>query len=307
MAIWKSKKLSRTESEGQGMEIEPIATESISVDSNRAEESVKSSQAHPDIPDPVETSKPHPLVSPEENRSSPIHEGEIFFPREIVHDLPASERFRIIRAKIERLNLLHDNYRVIAVTSSVQSEGKSVVSANLARALSLDPLGKTVIVDCDLRRPNVHSFFAVPRRPGLTDAVYRSIPLEAIVIPITHSLDVVPAGSELIDPAQGVERPEFAQFISDLRQRYRYVVLDCPPVLLCPEPITISLIADTSLLVVRAWHTAKRLVKDAIEHLGRQRILGIVLNEGDDSAREYLDYGYYGYRYSREKPKDSKD
>lgn len=232
-------------------------------------------------------------------RTSPIHEGEVFCAKETLVDMPASERFRILRAKIERLNLLQDEYRVIAVTSAVQSEGKSVVASNFARALSLDPLGKTVLIDCDLRRPSLHNFFCVSRRPGLSDAVYRSLNPSSVAISITPSLDVIPAGSELIDPAQGIERPELAQIIQELRANYRYVIIDCPPVLLCPEPITISLLCDTTVLVVKAWHTPKKLVRDAVEAIGRQRILGVVLNEAEDSTQEHKYYGYYGYRGKR--------
>lgn len=238
------------------------------------------------------------------SRRSQIHEGDVFFPQEIIKDLSTSERFRILRAKIERLNLLQDNYHVLAVTSAIQSEGKSVVSANLARALSLDPVGKTLLIDCDLRRPNVHNFFDIPRRPGLTDAIYRNVPIDVLVNSVSPGLDVLTAGSELIDPAQGIERPEFSALIAEARIRYRYVLIDCPPVLICPEPITISLIVDSTILVVRAWHTAKNLIKEAIEAIGKHRILGTVLNDGDDITKDYLDYGYYDYRLNRSKAKD---
>lgn len=229
-------------------------------------------------------------------QNSPLHEGNILFAHEAVKDLPASERFRMIRAKIERQNLVNDAFHIIAVTSSVQGEGKSLVSANLVRALSLDPLGKSLIVDCDLRKPQVHNFFGLSRRPGITDAIFRNIPLESVTNSVAPGLDVITAGSELIDPTQGIERPEFASLLQEMRDKYRYVIIDCPPVLLCPEPITISLIADCTILVVRGWHTARNLVHEAVDAIGKNRILGVILNDGDDASREYLDYGYYGYR-----------
>lgn len=230
-----------------------------------------------------------------------MNEGQIFLSRGNVTSFPAVERFRMLRAKIERRNLSSKGaYRLIAVTSAVPEEGKSLVAVNLARALSLDPQGKTLIVDCDLRRPTVHSFFGLQRRPGLTDAVYRGVPWDSISNTVAPGVDVITAGSELIDPTQAVERPELPEIFAQMKARYRYVIVDCPPVLLCPEPIPLSLIVDTTVLVVRAWRTDKKLVKDAVEMLGKQKILGVVFNEGEDAAKRYLDYGYYSYRRTGE-------
>jgi len=69
--------------------------------------------------------------------------------------------------------------------------------------------------------------------------------------------------------------------------------------------MAISTVVDSTILVVRAWQTAKKLVNEAVGMIGKSRILGIVMNDGMDAAKQYLDYGYYGYRDKDEVPEQS--
>lgn len=220
--------------------------------------------------------------------------GEILISGTKVASVAAAERFRMIRAKIERKNMSGGSkLELINVTSALAEEGKSITSVNLSRALSLDPYGKTLLVDCDFRRPSVSSYFNLKIEPGLSDALYGKQSLPSVIRNITDRLDVVTAGSYLSDPTQAIESPRLREFLQLLKQRYRYVVVDCPPVLLCPEPITLSDLCDGTLMVVRGWRTDKHLVKDAVSVIGREKIKGIILNDIEDVSGEYLQYGYY--------------
>lgn len=224
-----------------------------------------------------------------------LYNGSILLSEGEIIDVPAAERFRILRAQIEKQNLSgKKSYHIISVTSAVPEEGKSVVSVNLARALSLDPTSKTLLIDCDLRRPTIHEYWGMERGPGLTDLLTRGASLESVVRPIARGLDLIPAGNPVPDPAQAVEQPVFARYLQELRKHYRYIIVDCPPVLLCPEPITISSVVEGTLLVVRGWRTEKRLVQDAVEALGKNKIMGVVMNDGMDSSKQYQYYRYYG-------------
>lgn len=225
-----------------------------------------------------------------------LHQGIILLQDGQIVNLPASERFRILRAKIERQNLSSKRYYTIAVTSAVPDEGKSVVAVNLARALSIDPMGKTLLIDCDMRKPAVHGFFKISESPGLSDVLVRGLNPESAIYSLTPRLDVLAAGTLLTDPTQAVEQPELVELLASLRERYRYIVIDCPPVLLCPEPITLSSLVDGTLLVVRAWKADKRLVNEAIDIIGRNQIMGLVMNDIIDASRIYDYYGYYGYK-----------
>ena len=233
-----------------------------------------------------------------------LNEGYIRLPEGSTLDPQASERFRIMRARIERLNLAGEEFRLLAVTSAIPEEGKSLVATNLARAMAVDPLGKTILVDCDLRKPSVHRYVGVDLAPGLSDVLVGSKTIASVVRSVEPGLDVITAGSPVVDATRVVELPQLSALLQDLRRRYRYVIVDCPPVLLCPEPLIISSIVDAAVMVVRAWRTERKLVEEAVNLIGKEKFLGAVMNGGADVLNEYGYYGYYSYeiRPSNRKP-----
>ena len=224
-----------------------------------------------------------------------LHEGGIVLSGTRTVDFQAAERFRILRAKIERMNLSSPERRVLAVTSAVPEEGKSLIAANLARALAMDPRGKTLLLDCDLRKPAVHRYFGIPFTPGLSDALVGNKSLAAVIQSLEPGLDIIAAGSPVIDATRAVELPQLSSMLDELKKHYRYIVVDCPPVLLCPEPLTLSSLVDGTIMVVRAWRTHKKLVRDAVTLLGKEKFVGVIVNDAKDALNEYGYYGYYGY------------
>jgi capsular exopolysaccharide synthesis family protein len=232
-----------------------------------------------------------------------LTQGLILLAEGYVESAAAAERFRILRAKIERKNLKEGKRtQLIAVTSAVPAEGKSVVAVNLARALSIDPIGRALIIDCDLRKPTVHQFFRLGREGGVSDALYHKKISKSFIHTVAPGLDVMTAGTPVSDAAQAIEQVELPQLLNQLREYYRYIIVDCPPALLCPEPITISSLVDTTLLTVRSWRTDKQLVQDAVEIIGKDKLMGVVLNDAYETSKHYTDYGYYSYQsYSTKK------
>ena len=226
-----------------------------------------------------------------------LHEGGIVLSGSRAIDFPAAERFRILRAKIERLNLGGSPKHVISITSAVPEEGKSLIACNLARALAMDPRGKAILVDCDLRKPAVHRYFGIPFSPGLSDVLVGTRSLSSVLQSVEPGLDIITAGSPVIDATRAVELPQLAMMLDELKKHYRYVIVDCPPVLLCPEPLTISTLTDGTIMVVRAWQTNKRLVRDAVNLIGKEKFIGAIVNDARDALNEYGYYGYYGYDY----------
>lgn len=233
----------------------------------------------------------------------PLYQGTLLTSKGPVVDLMAAERFRILRAKIERHNLGESRAHILAVTSAVPEEGKSFNSVNLARAFGVDPTGRTLLIDCDLRRPTIQEYFKIPLMPGLTDVLVGGRSIHSVIRPQAHGVDVITAGTPVNDPAAVLEQPIFARYLHELKKRYRYVIIDGPPVLVCPEPITLSMIAEATLLVIRAWSTDRRVVADAVKVIGKNRILGTILNEGSDPAETYSYYRYYGYGHTKKKKK----
>ncbi len=259
----------------------------------------------------TERKKPQiaPVLRPG-GRKSPLADGCILLSGNEIVDLEAAERFRILRSRIERRAItLGSRQQVIGVTSAVPGEGKSVVAVNLARAFGTDPQGKTIIVDCDLRKPTLHRFFSEAQGPGLSDVLCAGKSPGSVIRTVEPGLDILPAGSPVIDATRAVEQPSLHSLLEELKRRYRYVIFDCPPVLLCSEPLILAQHVSSILIVARSWKTEKNLVKDAVQMIGQKLILGIVLNECNDSLQQYGYYGYYGY--SREsinaaKAKDDK-
>lgn len=235
-----------------------------------------------------------PVLKPTGSKST-ISDGCVLLAGSQIADLEAAERFRILRAQIERKGLSLGPQQVIAVTSAVPGEGKSVVSVNLARAFGTDPQGKTLLIDCDLRKPNLHRFFGEMHSPGLSDVLVVGKSLKSVLRTVEPGLDVMCAGSPVVDSTRTIEQPGFGLMLEELKKHYRRIVLDCPPVLLCPEPLSLTNVASSALLVVRAWRTEKKLVREAVSMVGKHKILGLVMNECTDALKQYGYYSYYGY------------
>lgn len=251
---------------------------------------------HPGVP----VSKP--LTSPKMSSSGTskpgirsLSEGNILIANGELVDFVAAERFRMLRSQVDRLGLSEKPLDVLALTSAVPSEGKSVNSVNLSRAFASDPNGKAILVDCDLRKPNVHRFYKSQASPGLSDLLMAGASLDSVIHNVEHGLDTIYAGSPVIDSARTIESEGFKLLIEELKKKYRHVILDCPPVLMCSEVLSIARIASGMMLVTRAWRTEQALVAEAAELLRPHNLLGIIFNECTDSLRQYGYYGYYGY------------
>lgn len=227
-------------------------------------------------------------------QNSELYHGRIFLSGGHVQSMPIAERFRLLRARIERRNLSGTSERIIAISSAVPAEGKSLTAVNLARAFATDLSGKTLLIDCDLRKPSIDKYFSLGRVPGLTDAILSRLSIASFAFPVSKSLDVVTAGKAVEDPVRFIDDPLFAEQLHTLRNHYRYIILDCPPILLCPEPVKLNTLADSMLIVVRGWQTDRKLVKDAVDMIGKNKLMGIVINDGTDSSRQYRYYRYYG-------------
>jgi capsular exopolysaccharide synthesis family protein len=224
-----------------------------------------------------------------------LSEGCILIAGGELTDFVAAERFRMLRSQIERLRVADKHLNVFALTSAVPSEGKSVTSVNLARSFSSDPNGKTIIVDCDLRKPNLHRFYKGKSAPGLSDLLMAGASIDSVLHHVEEGLDAIYAGSPVIDSSRTIESEGFGLLLAELRESYRYVFLDCPPVLMCSEVLSIARAVSGTLLVTRAWRTEQALVAEAAEMLRSHNLLGVVFNECTDSLKQYGYYGYYGY------------
>ncbi len=189
--------------------------------------------------------------------------------------------------------------RVIAVASAVSGEGKTSVAAQLAVSIARATGEKTLLIDADLRSPDVHRLFQIVGTPGLADVLESRLTLaEAINTQWSEFVHVLPAGEMTGNPHQLVNGSCLRSLISDVRAQYAYVIVDTPPILLASEALVIAKEVDGVLLCTMRDHSREAQVKAACERLRTvgARNLGAVLN--GVPSRQYA-AKYSSYRYQR--------
>src|SRR6266446_819572 len=210
----------------------------------------------------------------------------------------AAEGFRTLRATIA-LSPRSDKYRVVAVTSTIPAEGKSLVASNLAIVMAQTGL-KTLLVDADLRRPSVHKVFRLERPIGLSSYLTEKVGSvdECIHTTEVPHLDVVCCGAVPSSPSELAGSKRMKQFLQEVRNRYDRVILDCPPVSAVSDPLIIASLSDgitfvTKFNKIRRDHARKTIQR--IQNAGIH-ILGVVLNDSEFEGKDSYYYSYYYYQ-----------
>ncbi len=197
------------------------------------------------------------------------------------------EEFRSLRTRVAAA--LNERHKVLLVTSSLPQEGKTTVSATLARSFA-QMEWRTLLVDADLRKPSVHTLFGIDRAPGLTDLLQGRVPEEdAIAASNSPHLDLLSAGSPTQSAAELLQSAEAPALLRRLAARYDYLVVDSPPLTSITDTLLLSGYVDGILLVVDGRVSPRELVKTAREQLQDRPVLGVVLN-GISTPKKY---GYY--------------
>ena len=188
--------------------------------------------------------------------------------------------------------------QVVLVTGTAPGEGKTTTLVNLATLLAVSG-ESVVVVDCDLRRANLHLRLDVPREPGLTDLFVHGLEATAVArrtrVP---GLDVIAAGTLPPNPPALLARPELATVFAQLKPHYRWVLVDSPPVAAVTDALLLAKHADSVLLVVQQNKVDRAMVKRALAALRRTtpHVVGAVLNVVDVKAKGYYGYASYGSR-----------
>ena len=208
----------------------------------------------------------------------------------------AADQYRTLRHTVDRWR--RDNgLRVMAVTSSVPGDGKSITALNLAGTLAQNPRARILIVDADLRRPSVGKYLGLDElaSPGLSGAILESSTdlAQAVIRLDRFNLSVLPAGPPPSDPYEMLNSSRLEALIADLRRAYDCVVFDTPPLLPFPDSRALGRWMDGYLLVIGAHKTQRKLVAEALRVVDDKKLIGIVFN-GDDRPRS-SHYGYHGY------------
>lgn len=184
--------------------------------------------------------------------------------------------------------------RVIMVTSALPGEGKTLTASNLALTLSESYQRRVLLVDADLRRPSIHQLFALPSLSGLSDGLRSVEDRKLTLVEVSSHLTVLPAGRPDPDPMSVLTSSRMQYVLDEAREKFDWVIVDTPPVGLMPDAHLLAAMVDGALLIIGAGMSPHRAVAKAAEVIGRDRILGVVLNR---VARNDMSHGAYYYMY----------
>lgn len=209
------------------------------------------------------------------------------------------EVYRHLRTNIE-YSSVDKKIHVINITSTQPGEGKTTTSTNLS-IVSSGQYGRVLLVDCDMRKPQVHKCFNISNRFGLSNVLAG----DNVNIPDSYFskfkdkdtegvLYVLPAGVKVPNPTELLSSEKFKEFVECMRMRFEFIILDCPPVLSVSDCIPVSRVSDGTLFVVSSKDTDKNDAKTALQQLQRNgaNVIGTVLNKVD-KTNESSYYSYY--------------
>jgi capsular exopolysaccharide synthesis family protein len=210
---------------------------------------------------------------------------------------PVAESFRNLRSRLF-LKFKNKELKVIIITSSQPRDGKSFISYNLAASIA--GVGhSTILMDCDLRRPKLHNYFNYQNDEGLTNYLTGNIPEDKIIHRSeTDNLYFVPAGPVLANSSEAMEAGALDDFISSLKNKFTYVIIDSPPMGLVAEATQLMKYASYILFVVRNNYTRKDVYTDVLNMLKTNRIenFDIVYNDMNIDKSKYGHYRDYYYK-----------
>lgn len=190
------------------------------------------------------------------------------------------EAYKLARTNIA-LSIIKQGCKRIVFTSAVAGEGKTTTSCNIAAAFSKQLNTKTLIVDCDLRKPTVGKFFNLKNTPGMTNYLSGMCTLDEIIqtVPNTN-LSVICSGIIPPNPSELLSSDEFSKLMDVLSERFDYIILDTPPVNIVADVLPVAERSDGVVIVAYEDRSNYVEIDKAIESLRRcdVKILGFILN-----------------------------
>jgi polysaccharide biosynthesis transport protein len=217
-------------------------------------------------------------------------------------DSVPSEAFRALRTRIQFSRVNRETLKTILITSSAPQEGKSTIAINLAGSFALSNK-KTLLLDCDLRKPSMHKVFNTERVPGLIDFLTGNASKDEIVkTSDIKNLYAIPSGTIPPNPAEMLDSKEMRKFLLELRDQYDLVIIDSPPIVAVADAEILSSMVDGTLLVVSSETTEVELMRRSVELIRREntQFLGTVLNNFSYKGGYGSYYKYYYYYSSPE-------
>jgi len=209
----------------------------------------------------------------------------------------AAEEYRKLRARVLRATE-KDFQNTIMVTSALDGEGKTITGINLAVAIAYELDHTVLLVDADLRKPNVHTYLGLQPQCGLSEYLSSQAQLSNVLVKTgIGKLVFLPAGNPPENPAELIASERMRDMILELKERYRdrYIIIDSSPLLLTAESISLCDYVDGVILVTRAGVTDPKTATQALSLLKDRTILGAVFNDVSTSYAKGRNSYYYQY------------
>lgn len=217
---------------------------------------------------------------------------ELRDPLEAAH---AREAFRTIRLAVMH-SFEASGRGVVTITSPGAGDGKSLLSSNLALSFA-DANCRTLLIDGDIRRGELHARFNVERLPGFVDYLAGGLTLEQVLRPTSHELlTLLPRGASQLHGPEMLLSPAMSALLAEVEEKYDVVIVDSPPLGAGIDPFVLGTHTGSMLLVLRSGETDRKMAQAKLKILNRLpiKLLGAVLN----ATRSDGDFSYYSYLYS---------
>ena len=249
---------------------------------------------------------PRPVAAPRRTSSgdlislNPVLDGKLIGS----HDTPpiVVEQYRRLASSLHHLQA-DTGLKTLLVTSALPRDGKTLTITNLALTLSGSYRRRVLLIDADLRRPSLHEVFRLPRTTGLGEALRSGIAPH--FLELSPFLSILPAGQVEGDPLAALTSDRFTALLDQCANAFDWVLLDAPPVGLMPDGNVLARLTKAVVFVIGAGKTPYKVIERAIAEIGRDSIVGTVLNRIDQrelsTAKGYE--GYHDY-YSTNTPSE---
>jgi non-specific protein-tyrosine kinase len=195
------------------------------------------------------------------------------------HDSPELEFYKVLRTQI--LQRTNGRGSTVMVTSALPGEGKTLTAINLAFTFAKEFKQTALLVDCDLRRQQIHQVLGFPSEKGVVDYLLHDCPCQDLFVwPGVEKLTIISGGKTVKESSELLGSPGMKNLVADMKNRYhdRYVFFDVPPLLTSADATAFAPYVDYILVAVQAGQTSLQDVNRALRLLPHEKVLGLVMN-----------------------------
>jgi capsular exopolysaccharide synthesis family protein len=180
---------------------------------------------------------------------------------------------------------------IFAISSSIKGEGKTITSLNLALVMARDFGKKILLIEGDLKNPAIARYLQLKLQSDLVDILLEKADLQSSILTFAvENLSVLPVAKSVSNSSSVLSSQKMSMLLSMLKEKYDFILIDCPPVLSLPDMNIIEKLVDGILLVIRAERTPRDAVKTALNSLGTDKIVGVILNNAKQLSSQYYHY-----------------